>query len=424
MMEVRKTLVILLLICWTLTCRGQLPRAKPEEVGLSSQRLNRLQERMKQYIKDGEAAGIVTFVIRDGKVAHLGSYGKLDIEKGTPMPKDAIFRIASQSKAIISVGVMILYEEGRLTLNDLISLYIPEFSNMQVAVRDSSQSGYKLVPANRSITIKDLLTHTSGISYGDGNVAKMYKDANLHGWFLANKKEPIEYWMKKLATLPLSCQPGEKWVYGFSTDLLGYLIEKVSGMTLADFIRTYITEPLGMNDTYFFLPEEKLAKFTSVYGINERGLLELTESAEMSPYYRGPRICYSGGAGMLSTAEDYGRFLEMLRRGGELDGVRILSPKTVQLMTVHQIGKLTGYKGNGFGLGFSITQDLALSGESGSTGSFGWGGAYCTNYLVDPAEKMVALFMVQLLPSANFNGDSVFKNMVYQSIIKSYQTGN
>jgi CubicO group peptidase (beta-lactamase class C family) len=413
---------IVLSLLLSLSCLGaKLPRVlKPEEVGLDASRLARLEKAMQQYVKEGRVAGLVTLIIREGKVAQLKSYGSLDLAKKTPMPADAIFRIASQSKAVTSVAAMVLLEEGKLLLSDSVSQYIPEFSKTRVAQKEAGKEGYTVVPAKREITVRDLLTHTSGVSYGDGPAREEYLAAKIHGWFFADKSEPVGFWIRKLAELPFDAQPGEKYIYGYNTDILGHVVEKASGMSLAEFIKARITNPLGMVDTDFFLPEAKLGRLTPVYGVKENGELELKDSPETSLYYKGPRACFSGGAGLLSTAEDYGRFLEMLRQGGALEGVRILGPKSIQLMTVNHAGPLFGDQG--FGLGFSITQDLGRSGDPGSVGAFGWGGAYHTTYWVDPAEKMVALLMTQLLPAGNSTLHTRFKAMVYQSIVKSNVT--
>ncbi len=243
---------------------AKLPTVRPEVVGLSTERLARIGEIMQEYVDQGRLGGAVTLVARAGKVAYLQSFGKLDPKTGAAMPTDAIFRIASQTKAVTSVAIMILFEEGRLLLDDPVSKYIPEFKDTTVAVPEAAKKGpgYKIVPAKRPITIRDLLTHTAGISYGDGPAKDLYKAAGLQGWFLADRNVPVGDLIKKLAKLPFDAQPGEKWVYGYNTDILGYLVEVVSGMSLADFIKKRITEPLGMADTSFFLPEEKAGRLT------------------------------------------------------------------------------------------------------------------------------------------------------------------
>ena len=402
---------------------ADLPRVRPEIVGLSTERLGRIGEVMQRYVDEGRLGGAVALVARDGKVAYLQACGNLDPKTGAPMTTDAIFRIASQSKAVTSVAVMILFEQGRILLDDPISKYIPEFKNSTVAVPDPSKKGpgYKIVPAKRAITIRDLLTHTAGISYGYGPAQVLYKAAGIQGWFLADRAEPVGEVVKKLAMLPFDAQPGQKFVYGYNLDILGYLVEVVSGQSLADFIRTKITEPLAMADTSFFLPEDKISRFTGVFGIGKDGKAGAVDDPKDIAYVKGPRTCYAGGAGLLSTAEDYARFLLMLQSGGEWGGVHILSPKSVELMTADHVGSLYASPGNGFGLGFWVTEELGKNGEPGSVGAFGWGGAYHTTYWVDPAEKLVAVFMTQLLPATGSDAQGKFKALVYQSIVESYE---
>jgi len=402
---------------------ADLPRARPEMVGLSSARLARLTEVMQKYVDEGRLGGAVTLVARGGKVAYLQASGKLDPTSGAAMPTDAIFRIASQSKAVTSVAVMILFEEGKLLLGDPVAKYIPEFAKTTVAVPDTSKKGpgYRIVPAKRQITIRDLLTHTAGISYGYGPAQDLYKAAGIQGWFLAERAEPVGEVVKRLAKLPFDAQPGEKFVYGYNLDILGYLVEVVSGMSLAEFVEKRITKPLDMADTSYFLPEDKLSRFTGVFGIGKDGRAGAVDDPRDICYVKGPRMCYAGGAGLLSTAEDYARFLLMLQSGGEWGGVHILSPKSVELMTVDHVGAVYGSPGNGFGLGFWVTKELGKTGEPGSVGAFGWGGAYHTTYWVDPVEKLVAVFMTQLLPATGSDAQAKFKALVYQSIIDSYR---
>jgi len=400
----------------------KLPIARPEMVGLDSARLARLGEVMQRYVDEGKLGGAVMLVARGGKVAYLQAFGTLDPTTGAAMPPDPIFRVASHSKAVTSVAVMILFEEGKLLLGDPVSKYIPEFAKTTVAVPEASKKGpgYKIVPAKRAITIRDLLTHSAGISYGDGIAKDLYKAAGIQGWFLADRTEPVGAYMKKLAGLPFDAQPGEKFVYGYNTDILGYLVEVVSGMSLAEFIEKRITEPLAMSDTSFFLPEDKAGRLAAVYGINKDGKAELVADPKELAYLKGPRTCYAGGAGLLATAEDYARFLLMLQSGGEWGGVHILSPKSVQLMTVDHLGPVYASPGQGFGLGFWVTKELGKNGDPGSVGAFGWGGAYHTTYWVDPAEKLVAVFMTQLLPATGSDAQAKFKALVYQSIVESY----
>ncbi|MCX6561011.1 MAG: serine hydrolase [Candidatus Aminicenantes bacterium] len=421
----RATSVALFAIAFSLAAAslpaGQLPTAKPSEVGMSAERLQRLSRVLQDYVDKGKLAGLVVLAARDGKIAYHQAFGKLDPVKGTPMPLDAIFRIASQTKAITSTAVMILQEEGKLLIDDPISKYIPEFADSRVAVQAPGKDakGYTTVPLKRPITIRDLLTHTAGISYGTGPAKDAWAAAGITGWFLADKNVPVGDVIKKLAGLPLDAQPGEQFLYGYNTDILGYLVEVASGMSLADFVAQRIAGPLGMSDTHFFLPESKLGRFTPVYGADDKGGIKLVEDPKDSFYVKGPRMCYAGGAGLLATAEDYARFLLMLQNGGELQGVRILSPKTVELMTVDHVGNLYGPQG--FGLGFWVTDRLGRNGQPGTVGSFGWGGAYHTTYWVDPVEKLVCVLMTQLLPAGNSDLHAKFRAMIYQAITESYE---
>jgi len=417
------TAVILVLALASLLQAVALPKAKPADVGLSAERLARLGRVMQTYVDEGKTKGIVVLLMRNGKVAYHEAFGKLDPEKGTPMPLDAIFRIASQTKAITTTAVMTLFEEGRFLLDDPISRYIPELADARVAVPSTKKGakGYATVPVKRPITIRDLLTHTAGISYGDGPAREEYVKADIYGWFLADKDVPVGDVIRRLSRLPFDAQPGERFIYGYNTDILGYLVERMSGMSLDDYIRKTITQPLGMSDTHFFLPEAKIGRFTPVYGTDENGKLKLIEPAADNFYVKGPRKCYAGGAGLLATADNYARFLQMLLNGGELEGARVLGPKSVELMTVNHVGSLYSGGSQGFGLGFWVTEKLGRTGLPGSVGAFGWGGAYYTTYWVDPVEKLVAVFMTQLLPAGAIDLQDKFKVMVYQSIVDSYE---
>ena len=400
-----------------------LPKAKPAEVGLSAERLGRIGRVMQEYVDNDRVKGVVVLLMRNGKIAYHEAFGLLNPEKGTPMPVDAIFRVASQSKAVTTAAVMTLFEEGKFLLDDPVSKYIPELAETRVAVpvQEKGAAGYATVPAKRLITIRDLLTHTAGISYGDGPAREDYVKAGIFGWNLSAKDITIGEYIKKLAAFPFDAQPGERFVYGYNTDILGYLVECVSGMSLAEYIEKKITGPLAMTDTHFFLPESKVGRFTPVYGADENGKLRLIEPSADNPYVKGPRKCYAGGAGLLATAENYARFLQMLLDGGELQGVRVLGPKSVELMTVDHVGSLYSGGSQGFGLGFWVTEKLGRTGLPGSVGAFGWGGAYYTTYWVDPVEKLVAVFMTQLLPAGAIDLQGKFKAMVYQSIVDSYE---
>ena len=366
---------------------------------------------------------MVALVLKDGQPVYEKAFGWADREAKRPMTTDAIFRIASQTKALTSVAVMSLVEEGKLSLNDAVSKYIPDFEHTTVASR--TDTGRAIVPARRPITIRDLLTHTAGISYGtDSLVAPLYAAAGLGpaagwGWYTADKREPVCLTMERLATLPFVAQPGERFVYGYNTDILGCVVERVAGAPLDEVIRTRITDPLQMHDTYFFLPPDKRSRLTAVYasGPDMKVVRAPDGPRGQGNYVDGPRRSFSGGAGLLSTARDYGRFLQMLLNGGTLDGARILGPKTIALMTTNQTGTLYSQSGQGFGLGFSVIERAGADGRVESVGTFGWGGAYGSTYNVDPKEHLVLIFMMQTLPSRTDVGQK-FPMLVYQALVE------
>jgi CubicO group peptidase (beta-lactamase class C family) len=375
---------------------------KPEAVGLSSERLARVTRTMQASVDQQRLAGIVTLVARRGKVAHLESAGKLDIERNAPMTPDAIFRIASMSKAVTSTAILMLMEEGRLLLTDPVANYIPAFKQTTVVVPPppGSPAGapYGIVPAQRPITIHDLLTHTSGISYGENNdAAARYKEAGVSAYYCADKDEPMAALVDRLAKLPFDEQPGEKfdeqpgekYVNGFNTDVLGVIVEKVSGLSLDEFFKTRIFTPLKMVVSSFYLSVEKRARLATVYKAGPDGRVARAGDAGtgQGDCVDGPRRCFSGGAGLLSTANDYARFLQMWLNGGELDGVRLLSPKTVELATSNHVGKLYHDGDLGFGLGFEVVEHVGRAGRLASVGEFNWGGAYYTQFWVDPQSR-------------------------------------
>jgi len=391
---------------------------KPEALGFSSERLGRLDRAIQDEIDQKRMAGVVLYVARDGKPVRFRSYGPLDIEAGKPMTNDAIFRIASMSKAVTTVAVMMLYEEGRFMLHDPIGKFIPGFQKSVVAVKPPAdappETKFVTVPAKRPIQIRDLLTHTAGLTYGDGPAVDLYKEAKLYGWYFADKDETIASAIDRLATLPLQGQPGESFQYGYSIDVLGRFVEIVSGLPLDRFFEERIFRPLKMTDSGFFLPPEKAARLATVYGL-EKGQLARSDQGD---YVTGPRKCFSGGAGLLSTTSDYARLLQMLLNGGELDGVRLLSPKTVELMRANHTGTKYAQDTGAFGLGFWVMQDVGTYGELGTPGAYGWGSAYFPQYLVDPKERIVAFLMTQLRPAGDNNLNVRFKGLMYQALVK------
>ena len=402
------------------------PRARaagPAQAGFSRDRLARLDRFMQQYVDSGRIGGAVAVVLHDGKVAYQHAAGWSDVESHRPVTVNSLFRIASQSKALTTVAILSLVEEGKIGLDDPVSRYIPQFAHTTVASR--SDTGRVTKPAARPITIRHLLTHTAGISYGtDSLVAPLYSSAGLGpaagwGWYTADKNEPICTTIERLATLPFVAQPGEKWVYGYSIDILGCVAERASGVPLDELIRTRITRPLKMNDTYFYVPPAAAQRLVTVYASDS------TNHAYRAPdgprgqgnYVEGPRKSFAGGAGLISTAPDYARFLQMLLNGGELDGVRIVAPHTVALMTHNQVGTLYDSTGvRGFGFGFGITERYGAIGMT-SVGTFSWGGAYGSSYYVDPVEHLVIVFMVNQLPNGTDLRSDRVSNLVYQALV-------
>ncbi len=391
-------------------------------VPLSTDRLARIDGLLQQYVDNQQIAGAVALVLRDGVPVYQGVAGWADKESSRKMQADTLFRIASQSKAITSAAALSLMEEGKLLLNDPVGRYIPEFNKTTVAVKDE-KGEVTIVPAKRPITIRDLLTHTAGISYGrEPYIADQYQAKGLgpaagNGWYTADKDEPICDTMARLGTLPFVAQPGEDWVYGYNTDILGCVIERAAGAPLDEVIRTRITAPLGMKDTFFFVPKDQRNRLATLYASGpDLRIVRAPEGASGQGHYvDGPRRSFAGGAGLVSTAADYARFLEMIRNGGEVGGVRILSPRTVALMHTNQSGTLFA-PGQGFGLGFDTVIDYGANGLA-APGNFGWGGAYGSLYRVDPQAHMTIVLMIQLMPNQSDFREK-FMNMVYASIME------
>jgi len=419
-------LLVALTIVSTAPARAQAP-AWREGTGVDTDRLRRLDAVLQQHVDDNRVAGLVALVLRDGKPIYERAFGWSDKEAGRRMSMDTVFRIASQTKALTSAAILMLMEEGTLSLSSPASLFIPAFAKTTVAVSRDGGSGTE--PARRQITIRDLLTHTAGISYGtDRAIASQYEAKGLgpaagYGWYTADKDEGTCNTMERLASLPFTAHPGEAYVYGYNTDVLGCIVERASGMPLDQFITTRITRPLGMADTRFFLPSDQRARLAAVYASTTDDRIERApdNARGQGHYVEGPRRNFAGGAGLVSTARDYARFLEMIRNGGALDGVRILSPRTVALMTTNQVGTLRGPNGLGFGLGFETVDRYGAKGLA-AVGSFGWGGAYGTTYHVDPDARLVMVLMLQLLPDRTDLRDR-FYNVVYQALTEAPGAG-
>ncbi len=406
------------------------PIAAPEEVGLSSERLERIASAIQKSVDDGRIAGGVSLVARHGKIAYFQAVGMADRDAHKPMRTDSIFRICSMSKPITSVAVMILYEEGRFLLSDPVSDYLPEFKHMKVLdppwPQDKTSPPGALVDAKRPITIFNLLTHTSGLTYQwNDRLGKAYREANV-GSGLKQQEGTIGEAVKRLASLPLLFQPGDDWEYSLADDVLGRLVEVVSGMPLDKFLQERLFQPLGMKDTYFFPPEEKVSRLATAYAYDDeqKGLHPILDNLVMEgdggfqytgDYpYRGPRTYFSGGGGLCSTAGDYYRFCQMMLNGGELNGTRIISRKSVELMSHnHVVGKPDG--GN-YGLGFGAVGEPSQLTELGSVGSYNWGGFYYTSFVIDPKEDLVVIFMGQINPAGDLNLDSKAIALAYQAI--------
>lgn len=395
-----------------------LAPAVPESEAVSSERLGRLTSTLREYVDDRQLAGAVALIARRGRVVYHEAVGMRDIESGDAMRKDAIFRIASQTKALVSVAVMVLQEQGKLLISDDLSKYLPEFEATTVAVKQDG-GGYEVEPSRRPIRLRDLLTHTAGIDYGTGIAEDRWAKAEIQGWYFAHRDETVRDTVARMASLPFAAHPGERFVYGYNTDILGAVIERVSGQSLDAFLREAILDPLGMQDTHFYLPPNKVGRLATVYSATDSGLKRAPEPGlgiGQGHYVKGPRVSLSGGAGLLSTAEDYARFLQMLLNGGSLDGRRVLSRKSVELMTVDHLNGIPFRAGQGFGLGFSVVTDLGARGQPGSEGEFGWGGAYHSTYWVDPREGLVVVYLTQLIPANGLDEHSKLRALVYQAL--------
>ena len=402
------------------TLQAQAPLHKPDVGTFDPARAPVIDRALQRYVDADRVPGIAAIVMQDGKVVYDKAFGWADKEAGRRMTTDTVFRIASQTKALTSAAVMQLVEEGALALSTRAGAFIPSFARTTVAVVNE-RGTMTQVPARRPITIRDLLTHTAGISYGtDPSIAALYEAKGLGpaagaGWYTADKDEPVCDTMERLGSLPFVEQPGEAWVYGYNTDVLGCIVEKASGMPLDVYLRDRITAPLGMKDTQFFLPPAQRDRLAAVYASADGQYVRAPNTARgQGAYVDGPRRNFAGGAGLLSTTRDYARFLEAMRRGGTVDGTRILSPLSVKLMSTNQVGTLHSTTGLGFGLGFE-TVDRFGANTMSSEGAFGWGGAYGSIYRVDPEARLVMVLMIQLIPNAT-DIREVFPTLVYQAL--------
>ena len=430
----RSIFLILILTSFTATtilaqsAARVLTEAAPEAGGFSAARLARLDSGMSDWVKKNWVNGSVALIARKGKIVFYKAYGSNDPDKKEPLSRTGIFRIASQTKAITTVAAMMLWEEGKFYLDDPVSKYIPSFAHQKVLENfNAKDTTYTTVPVKRSITIRDLLTHTSGLGYpgiGSPDENAIYAKNSLTGG-VGVRDQKLSDAMNRLGEVPLFFQPGEKWMYGLSTDLLGYLVEVWSGMTLEEFFTKRIFKPLGMKDTYFNLPAEKGSRLVNFFQQDSTGIIKKQDKifgGALDMKYPLLKTGYfSGGGGLCSTVYDYAVFLQMLLNGGTYNGVRLISHNTVRMMTMNQIGDLFVNLGgvkteNKFGFGFSLITENGSRSTPSQAGTFAWGGAFSTSYWVDPKEEMVVIIYRQMWGPRVAETDRQFRPLVYQAI--------
>jgi CubicO group peptidase (beta-lactamase class C family) len=406
------------LILSTPAAAAELRSARPESVGMSSERLARIDAALREHVEGGRLAGAVGLLARRGRIVWFEAFGARDREAGSPMPRDAIFRIASMSKPITSVAVMLLVEQGRLLLSDPVSRYLPELGGLPVAVETRDGPGkeprIETVPAQREMTVQDLLRHTAGLTYGyfgDSWVDRRYRELGILGG-----DRSLAETVEKLGKVPLKHQPGSVWEYSISVDVLARLVEVVSGLPFDRFLAEQLFTPLEMRDTAFNLPAEALGRVAALYEPAEGDAIRPAKlGASQDPAQ--PTTHFSGGGGLYSTARDYARFAQMLLDGGALDGRRVLGRKTVELMHSDHLGSIPGRErpGYSFGLGFGVRTEPGLASVPGSVGEFNWGGAYGTTFWIDPAEQFIGVLLIQLRPLPR-DYTSEFRTLAYQAI--------
>src|SRR5215471_2582993 len=416
--------VVVLLLTTPLQAQVLAPLA-PEKVGLSKERLDRIRPAMEKHIAANQLAGGVALIARRGKVAYFETYGLSDKEGGKPMQKDSIFRIYSMTKAVTGVAVMILYEEGRFTLSDPVSKFLPEFANMKVAVEKTDPATGKSmlshsVPAEHPITILDLMRHTSGLNYAGPHDEKgelVYQKLGLNPGGGADIT--LAEYIKRIAGAPLVHQPGTIWDYGYSIDVLARLVEAVSGQAIDQFFSERILKPLKMVDTSYYVPEDKWGRLVVMYSQNKDMTINRMPNMVLDAAKKKPALLF-GGSGLFSTAMDYARFVQMLLNGGELDGVRVLGPKTVDLMHSDVLGDLPRVgilqPGYGFGLTFAVNRGPGPTASAASKGEYFWGGAAGTSFFIDPQEQMIGVLMIQTL--GDLTKGQQFKQLAYQTIVE------
>jgi CubicO group peptidase (beta-lactamase class C family) len=405
------------LLASTFSATAELPRDQPDAVGMSSARLARIAPAMQRYIDAELTPGVITAVMRHGKLIHFKAQGHMDVASAKPMREDAIFRIASMTKPIASVALMMLWEEGRFQLRDPVSKFIPEFAAIQVSTTaDASGTTGELVPPKRPIQIRDMLTHTAGLANNYSGNVTAYRQAMNSPRPNSNAEQ-----IKRLAELPLNYHPGEEWQYSAATNVVGHLVEIISGQSLDEFLRQRVFEPLQMPDTHFYLDNTKGGRLTTQYTPDENNKIQAQDpGSTKSRWITSPRNLFSGAGGLVSTVRDYLRFQQAMLNGGELDGNRILAPSTVSLMLENHTGDLPLWlpgPGMGFGLGYGVVVDRGAAATPLSEGAGYWGGAYCTLSWIDPEQNLVGVLMTQVRPYSHINIRQDFQVLTYQAII-------
>lgn len=392
---------------------ADLGSARPESVGMSSQRLSRLTNEMKALTERGAVPGVVTMVARNGKVVHFEAAGKRELESGSPMKKDTIFRIYSMTKPVTGVAMMMLMEHGKWQLDDPVSKYIPEFANLQVAKVDPASGAVQNVAADHPMTMRELMSHTAGLTYGFGGtpVDKLYTEHKVY-----DTTQPLQTMIERMAKVPLIFQPGERWHYSLAVDVQGYIVEKLSGQSLSDFMQQHIFAPLKMVDTAFHVPADKLDRFAEFYLRDEDGKFSKHPNTDFTK----PPVLVSGGGGLVSTASDYMRFCQMLLNGGELDGQRILSPLSVKLMRANMLPESapTFEPGIGFGLDFAVIEDPAAAGGYYGKGTYFWGGFAGTWFWIDPVYNLIVIGMIQQRDGDATDFRALSRSLTYQAIVE------
>lgn len=395
-----------------------LSETRPEDVGISSSRLSRIDKLLEESVRQQQIPGAVALIMRNGKIVYHKAFGYSDVERKTPLRTDNIFRIASQTKAITSLAVMMLWEEGKFLLDDPVSRYIPEFKNPKVLKSfNPADTTYTTEPAVREITIRHLLTHSSGIDYaviGSSEFKAIYAKAGIPSG-IGNDRQVLGEKMKLLGSMPLKHQPGEKWTYGLNTDLLGYLVEIWSGMSFDQFLKTRIFDPLGMKDTWFYLPRDRQSRLVALHGVKNGKAYKLKSAAYDAVDVDYPKLAgtyFSGGAGLSSTAEDYAKFLQLFLNKGEFNGTRLISRKTVELMLTDQLPDLS----NDFGLGFGLETKQNDYRSPVSVGTFSWGGAFSTQYWADPQENLIGVIYTNIYDNPHGFINEKFRVLTYQAI--------